>query len=269
MVVPCYIGFKRYGEEMQFVEMILNENERVVARPGTIMYKDGKIGMATLIGAGSGTDEGFFIGEGLSMIMFSNLACDKASIAFSASYPGSIVSIDLAEYGGSLICQKNAFLCAAKVSSFKVYMQEQMGESYSEDKEDIMLRLEGNGVIFLHAAGTGIKKNLQAGHSLELETGCLVAMTTGITIVFACKNNHPGISAGSGVLATLKVPALFGYSPFPLVWQMRFVRQPAAETRANQRHSTIRLDGMSELAHLLTGSNMKKRCNSVMGHMTF
>ncbi len=208
MAVPCYIGFKRHGEEMQFVEIILNENERVMAKPGTIMYKDGQISMKTLIGAESGADEGFFIGEGLSMIMFSNLACDNASIAFSASYPGSIVSIDLAEYGGGLICQKNAFLCAAKVSSFKAYLQEQMGEGYSEDKEDIMLRLEGNEVIFLHAAGIAIKKNLQAGHSLELETGYLVAMTTGIDYrVRHAKNNHPEISGESGVaLATLKGP---------------------------------------------------------------
>lgn len=253
MVVPCYIGFKRYGEEMQFVEMILNENERVVARPGTIMYKDGKIGMATLIGAGSGTDEGFFIGEGLSMIMFSNLACDKASIAFSASYPGSIIAIDLAEYGGSLICQKNAFLCAAKVSSFKVYQQKQMGESYSEDKEDIMLRLEGNGVIFLHAAGTGIKKNLQAGHSLELETGCLVAMTTGIDYrVRHAKNNHPGISAGSGVaLATLKGPGSVWVQSISFSKMADEICKAACGGNKEQTKDIHNpFDGMSELAHL-------------------
>ncbi len=266
MAVPCEVCFKRYGEEMQFVEMILNKNERVVAKPGTIMYKDGQIGMETLFGAGSeksyqkdsrdhlrGTVESFFIGEGLSMIMFTNPACEKASIAFSASYPGRIIPIDLAEYGGCLNCQKDTFLCAAKVSSFKAYLLKKTGESYSEDKDDIMLSLEGNGVIFLHAAGTGIKKNLQAGQSLELETSCLVAMTSGIAYSFRlAKNNHPGIYGGSGLaLATLKGPGSIWLQSISFSRMADRISKAACGGNKEQTKGIHNpFEGISELAHL-------------------
>lgn len=266
MAVPCEVCFKRYGEEMQFVEMILNKNERVVAKPGTIMYKDGQIGMETLFGAGSeksyqkdsrdhlrGTVESFFIGEGLSMILFTNPACEKASIAFSAAYPGRIVPIDLAEYGGCLNCQKDAFLCAAKISLFKAYLQKQMGESDFEGKDDIMLRLEGNGIIFLHAAGTGIKKNLQAGQSLELETSCLIAMTTGIDYrVRFAENNHSGISEGSGLaLATLKGPGSVWVQSISFSRMADRICKAACGGNKEQTKGIHNpFEGISELAHL-------------------
>lgn len=215
------IDYKLYGDDMQFVEIELDGSESVLAEAGAMMYMDDKIGMETIFGDGSNKSHGkgfmgkligagkrAITGEGLFMTLFTNNAGGKAHVAFAAPYPGKIISADLADYNGCLICQKDAFLCAAKGISIDIHIQKKIGVGFFGGEGFIMQKIEGDGMAFLHAGGTIIKKELQTGETLKLDTGCLVAMTSDIhyDVQFA-GDIKTGIFGGEGLfLATLKGP---------------------------------------------------------------
>ena len=119
------IDYKIHGEEMQYVEIELDPQEGVVAESGSFMMMNDGIQMETIFGDGSNQNEGILgklfsagkrllTGESLFMTVFSNSSIGKKSVSFAAPYPGQIFPIDLSEMGGKFICQKDAFLCAAK-----------------------------------------------------------------------------------------------------------------------------------------------------------
>ncbi|WP_027400013.1 TIGR00266 family protein [Anaerovorax odorimutans] len=215
------IDFILYGDDMQFVEIELDRGESVLAEAGAMMYMDEKIVMETIFGDGSeknqskgimekliGAGKRAITGEGIFMTMFSNIKEGKARVAFAAPYPGKIISADLSEFGGKLICQKDAFLCAAKGISIDIHFQKKIGVGFFGGEGFIMQKLEGNGMAFLHAGGTIIKKDLQQGEVLRIDTGCLVAMTSDVDydVQFA-GDIKSGLFGGEGLfLATLKGP---------------------------------------------------------------
>ncbi|MBF4693714.1 TIGR00266 family protein [Fusibacter ferrireducens] len=219
-----------YGDDMQFVEIELNRSEGVLAEAGAMMYMDDKVQMETIFGDGSnkGHGKGFMgkligagkravTGEGIFMTLFTNRGESKAHVAFAAPYPGKIISANLADYNGCLICQKDAFLCAAKGISIDIHIQKKIGVGFFGGEGFIMQKIEGDGMAFLHAGGTIIKKELQAGEILKLDTGCLVAMTSGINydVQFA-GDIKTGIFGGEGLfLATLQGPGLVWLQSLP------------------------------------------------------
>lgn len=213
------IDFKLYGDDMQFVEIELDGGESVLAEAGAMMFMDEKIGMETIFGDGSGKDKGkglmgklmgagkrVITGEGLFMTVFTNNAKEKACVSFSAPYPGKIIPVDLSEFGGCLICQKDAFLCAAKGISIDIHMQKKIGAGFFGGEGFIMQKLEGDGMAFMHAGGTIIKKDLKEGEKIKIDTGCLVAMTSDVDydVQFA-GDIKSGLFGGEGLfLATLQ-----------------------------------------------------------------
>lgn len=215
------IDYKLYGDDMQFVEIELDSGESVLAEAGAMMYMDEKIGMETIFGDGSGKSHGkglmgklmgagkrMITGEGLFMTLFSNTQGGKAYVAFAAPYSGKIITADLSQFGGTIICQKDAFLCAAKGVSIDIHLQKKIGAGFFGGEGFIMQKLEGDGMAFLHAGGTIIKKDLQPGEILKLDTGCLVAMTSSVDydVQFA-GDIKSGLFGGEGLfLATLRGP---------------------------------------------------------------
>ena len=192
MINAHEVDYKLYGDDMQFVEIELDGGETVLAEAGAMMYMDEKIKMETIFGDGSGKDKGkglmgklmgagkrLVTGEGLFMTTFTNAGSGKSHVAFGAPYPGSIITVDLNDMDGTIICQKDAFLCAAKGVSVGIHLQKKMSGFFGGEGF-IMQRLDGDGLAFLHAGGTIIKKKLTQGQKLRIDTGCLVAMTTGI-----------------------------------------------------------------------------------------
>jgi len=186
------IEFKLYGDDMQFVEIELDEGESALAEAGAMMYMDEKIGMETIFGDGSGKSQGkglmgkllgagkrVITGEGLFMTVFSNVRSGKAKVAFAAPYPGKIVPFQLSEFDNKIICQKDAFLCAAKGVAIDIHFQKKMSGFFGGEGF-IMQKLEGDGLAFLHAGGTIIRKDLSLGETLRIDTGCLVAMSSTI-----------------------------------------------------------------------------------------
>lgn len=216
------IDFEIYGDDMQLVEIELDPGESVIAEAGAMNYMDACIGMETIFGDGSGADEGkgfgskllnagkrALTGEGLFMTVFTNNdRTKKAKVAFASSYPGKIIPVDLDSFDRTLICQKSAFLCAAKGVNIDLHFQKKLGAGFFGGEGFIMQRLTGDGVVFLNAGGTIVKKTLAPGEMLKLDTGCLVAMSETINYDVAFQNDiKSGLFGGEGLfLATLTGP---------------------------------------------------------------
>ncbi len=213
------IEYQIHGEEMQYVEIELDPQEGVVAESGSFMMMHDGITMETIFGDGSKQDEGILgklfsagkrllTGESLFMTVFFNVGSGKKKVSFAAPYPGQIFPIDLTEMGGKFICQKDAFLCAAKGVSVGIEFSKKLGRGLFGGEGFIMQKLEGDGLAFVHAGGNMSKKVLQAGEVLKVDTGCVVGFTKDVNydieFVGGIKNT---VFGGEGLFfATLKGP---------------------------------------------------------------
>lgn len=182
------IDYKIIGDDMQCVEIELDPQETVVAEAGSLMMKDAEIVMQTIFGDGSGQETGFFgkvlsagkrllTGESLFLTAYTHMGQGKKQVTFAAPYPGKVVAFDLSQYQGKVVCQKDAFLCAAKGVAVGIEFQKKIGTGLFGGEGFIMQKLEGDGLAFIHAGGTIIEKNLLPGEKLHVDTGCLVALT--------------------------------------------------------------------------------------------
>jgi len=186
------VDFEIKGSEMQFVELELDPGEAAVGEAGSMMFMDASIAMDTVFGDGSqnqaggifgkllGAGKRLVTGESLFTTVYTNHGSDKARVAFAAPYPGKIVPMDLRQLGGSLICQKDAFLCAARGVSLGIFFQRKLGVGFFGGEGFIMQKLDGNGLAFVHAGGTVVKRELSAGQTLLIDTGCIVALTPSV-----------------------------------------------------------------------------------------
>ena len=186
------VDYRIFGEEMQCVEIELDPQETVIAEAGSFMYMDDNIEMETIFGDGSGKDSGgmfgklmsagkrLLTGESLFMTAFSNMGPGKQNVAFAAPYAGKIVPMDLQKLEGKIVCQKDAFLCAAKGVQVGIEFQRKLGTGLFGGEGFIMQKLEGDGLAFVHAGGYILERELGVGETLRVDTGCIVAFTRGI-----------------------------------------------------------------------------------------
>ena len=259
------IEFKLYGDDMQFVEIELDGGESVLAEAGAMMYKDETVGMETIFGDGSDKNQGkglmgklmgagkrVITGEGLFMTVFTNKAAGKAHVAFSAPYPGKIIPVYLREFGGCLICQKDAFLCAEKGVSIDIALQKKLGVGFFGGEGFIMQKLEGDGLIFMHAGGTIIKKDLQPGQVMQIDTGCLVAMTASVNydVQFA-GDIKSGLFGGEGLfLATLRGPGSVWLQSLPFSRMADKIYSAAGGNKGEKKGFNNPLEELSGLTNL-------------------
>lgn len=222
------IDYKLYGDDMQFVEIELDPEETVIAEAGSLMMMDDNIRMETIFGDGSGSQSGFMdkligagkrvlTGESLFMTTFTNDGTGKKHVSFASPYPGKIIPVDLQATGGKLICQKDAFLAAAKGVSVGIEFQRKLGTGFFGGEGFIMQKLTGGGMAFIHAGGTIHKRELAAGETLRVDTGCLVAMTGGIgyDIQFV-RGIKTALFGGEGLFfATLRGPGTVWVQSLP------------------------------------------------------
>lgn len=186
------IDYKIYGEELQFVEIELDPQETAIAESGAMMMMEDGIQMQTIFGDGSVQQTGGFLGklvsagkrlltgESLFMTAFTNAVQGKKKVSFAAPYTGKIIPLDLQELGGTIIAQKDAFLCAAKGVSVGIHFQRKLGTGLFGGEGFIMEKLEGDGMAFLHAGGFIVERVLQPGEVLKIDTGCVVAYTPNV-----------------------------------------------------------------------------------------
>lgn len=183
------IDFEIKGQELQFVEIELDPGESAVAEAGAMVWKDASVGMTTVFGDGSGAQGGGFMGallgagkrlitgESLFTTVFTHNGRGKARVAFSAPVPGAIIPIKLSDVGGRLICQKDAFLAAAKGVSLGIAFQRKVMTGLFGGEGFIMQKLEGDGWVFVQFGGMVIERELRAGEQLHVDTGCVAAFT--------------------------------------------------------------------------------------------
>jgi uncharacterized protein (TIGR00266 family) len=185
------VDYEIKGSEMQFVEVELDPGEAAVGEAGSMMFMDAGIGMDTVFGDGSQSQGGIFgkllgagkrliTGESLFTTVYTNQGSTKLRVGFAAPYPGKILPMDLKELGGMLICQKDSFLCAAKGVSLGIYFQQKISTGFFGGEGFIMQKLEGDGLAFVHAGGTVVRRELKPGQTLFVDTGCLVALTPNV-----------------------------------------------------------------------------------------
>ncbi len=223
------IDYKIFGEEMQYVEIELDPNETVIAEPGSMLMMDDSITMETIFGDGSNQDKGIFgkilsagkrvlTGEKLFMTAFTHTGYDKAQVSFASPYPGKIIPLELDKLEGKIVCQKDAFLCAAKGVSVGIEFSKKLGRGFFGGEGFIMQKLEGDGLAFMHAGGYIVEKYLEPGEVLRVDTGCLVAFTRDvhydIEFVGGIKNTLFG---GEGLFfATLQGPGKVWIQTLPI-----------------------------------------------------
>ncbi|MBQ0935060.1 TIGR00266 family protein [Ideonella paludis] len=185
------VDYEIKGSEMQFVEVELDPGEAAVGEAGSLMYMESGIGMDTVFGDGAQQSGGFFgkllgagkrliTGESLFTTVYTNNGSGKQKVAFAAPYPGKIIPMELSKMGGMLICQKDAFLCAARGVSLGIYFQQKLSVGFFGGEGFIMQKLEGDGLAFVHAGGTVMRRELKPGETLLVDTGCVVAFTPNV-----------------------------------------------------------------------------------------
>ena len=186
------IDYELFGEDMQYVEITLDPGEACIAEAGAFMYMEPGIQMQTIFGDGSAQDQQgglmgklfsagkrVLTGESLFTTVFSNGApAGRQKVAFAAPYPGKIIPMDLRQHGGRILCEKDAFLCAARGISVGIALNRKLGAGLFGGEGFILQKLEGDGFVFLHSGGTILSRELAAGETLRVDTGCLVAFET-------------------------------------------------------------------------------------------
>ena len=184
------IDYEIHGDDMQMVEVELDPQETVIAEAGAMNWMEKGIAFEAKMGDGSEPNKGFFgkvldvgkralTGESIFMTHFTNEGHSRAKAAFAAPYPGKIIPVDLPEVGGEIMCQKDAFLCAALGTKVDIAFSRKLGAGFFGGEGFILQRLSGDGKAFIHAGGTVVKKELN-NEELRIDTGCIVAFSSGI-----------------------------------------------------------------------------------------
>jgi len=259
------IDYHIYGEEMQYVEIELDPQEIVIAEAGSFMMMDNGIQMETIFGDGSQQQTGLFgkllsagkrvlTGESLFMTAFINQNYNKSKVSFASPYPGKIIPIDLRQFRGKFICQKNAFLCAAKGVAVGIEFSKKLGTGLFGGEGFIMQKLEGDGMAFVHSGGTLAKKELQPGEILKVDTGCIVGFTQDvdydIEFIRGIKNSLFG---GEGLFyATLRGPGTVYIQSLPFSRLADRIIASAPRAGGSSREEGSLLGG---LGNLLDGDN--------------
>ncbi|QBG47915.1 TIGR00266 family protein [Verrucomicrobia bacterium S94] len=214
--MKCHeVDYTIIGDDLQTVEVELDPGETVVAEAGAMNWMDDGITFEARMGDGSQANEGLMgklfsvgkralTGESLFMTHFTNQGSGKRSVTFGAPYPGKIVPLDMAQCGGEMLCQKDAFLCAAKGTSIGIAFTKKFGAGFFGGEGFILQRIQGDGMAFLHAGGTIVKKELNNG-VIKVDTGCIVGFTPGIDYSIEGVGLKSAFFGGEGLfLATLR-----------------------------------------------------------------
>ena len=254
------VDYEIIGDDMQFVRIILDPGEAVVAEAGGMMYLEDGIQMDTIFGDGSAQNQDLMgklmsagkrllTGESLFMTVFHNEAKERRTAAFAAPYPGKIRALHLAELGGELIAQKDSFLAAAKGVSIGIAFQKRFGVGLFGGEGFIMQRLTGDGWVFVNAGGTVEERTLKPGEMLRVDTGCLVAIQPSVTydIQFVGKLKS-ALFGGEGLFfATLKGPGQVWLQSLPFSRLASRIYAAAPQTGGRRREEGSLLGGLGNL----------------------
>jgi uncharacterized protein (TIGR00266 family) len=261
------IDYRIEGEDIQFVEVELDPGESVVAEAGALMYMTAGIQMQTIFGDGSaqqgkgimgallGAGRRVLTGESLFMTVFTAQGGRREKVAFAAPFPGRILPMDLPTLGGELICQKDSFLCAAKGVSISIAFQKKIGVGLFGGEGFIMQRLQGDGLLFVHAGGMLTQMQLGPGETLRVDTGCLVALQPSVSYdVQFVGSVKTAIFGGEGIFfATLTGPGHVWLQSLPFSRLADRIYKAAPQTGGSRKGEGSVLDAVGGLGNLIDG----------------
>ncbi len=223
------IDYRIVGEEMQYVEIELDPQETAIGESGSFLMMDEGVEMHSIFGNATGEEQSFFdkimsagkrliTGESLFITAFTNTGAGKQKVSFAAPYPGKIIALDLSAYGGKVICQKDAFLCAARGVTIGIEFQQKLGVGMFGGEGFIMQKLEGDGFAFMHAGGHVFERDLAVGEMVRIDTGCIVGYTQQVQFdIEFVKGIRNIIFGGEGVFfATLRGPGKIWIQTLPV-----------------------------------------------------
>jgi uncharacterized protein (TIGR00266 family) len=261
MATAHEVDFRIIGSDMQFVEVELDPGESALAEAGSMMYMTPGIEMETIFGDGSGAQRSgvmgallgagkrLITGESLFMTVFTNQGSGKQQVAFAAPYPGKILSIDLKQLGGELICQKDSFLCAARGVSIGIAFQQRIGVGLFGGEGFIMQRLTGDGLSLEHAGGTVHPLELRDGETLRVDTGCLVALQPSVRYEIEYVGKiKTALFGGEGLFfATLTGPGRVWLQSLPFSRMADRIYKAAPSAGGSRREGGSILGGLGDL----------------------
>jgi uncharacterized protein (TIGR00266 family) len=262
------LDYEIFGHEMQYVEITLDPGEVAVSEAGAMMYMSPRVRMQTLLGdpSAKGASGGFLdklmtagkrvlTGESLFMTTYTNESTTRETMAFAAPYPGKLIPMHLDELGGELICQKDSLLVAARGIQIGIAFQKNILTGLFGGEGFIMQRLTGDGLAILHAGGTLMHRRLQAGETLRIDTGCIVALVPSVAYDVQTVGGIKNIFGGEGLfLATLTGPGDIWLQSLPF---SRLAGRMLANVRGKfgSKGEGSLLDGGGLLGSLLMGDN--------------
>lgn len=254
------VDYEIFGDDMQYVEVELDPGEAALGEAGGMMYMDDGVEMETIFGDGSrpsggildalvGAGKRLLTGESMFMTVFLNRGQGKKRVAFAAPYPGKIIPVHLAQMGGELIAQKDAFLCAAKGVSLGIAFQKRLGVGFFGGEGFIMERLQGDGWCFLNAGGTIKERVLAAGEVVRVDTGCIVGFTPQVDYDIEMVRGVKSILFGGEGLffATLRGPGKVWLQSLPLSRMAQRIYAAAPQGGGRQREEGSILGGLGRI----------------------
>lgn len=258
------IDFELIGDDMQVVTIELDPQETVIAEAGAMNWMDDGITFEAKMGDGSQPEQGLFgklldvgkrvlTGESIFMTHFTNNGYGKKQVAFAAPYPGKIIPVHLSQIGGQILCQKDAFLCAAKGTHISIAFTKKLGAGFFGGEGFILQKIEGDGLAFMHAGGTVVKKELK-GETLRIDTGCLVAFSPQLDYDIERAGNLKSMFfGGEGLfLATLRGTGTVYLQSLPFSRLADRIIMSAPKAGGNQRGEGGLLGG---LGRMMDGDN--------------
>jgi uncharacterized protein (TIGR00266 family) len=258
--MKCHeLDYKIIGDDMQIVEVELDPGETVIAEAGAMNYMDNGITFEAKMGDGSKPDSGIFgklldagkrvlTGESIFMTHFSNTDRSKRRVAFAAPYPGKIIPVDMSKIGQELLCQKDAFLCAALGTEVSIAFTKRLGTGFFGGEGFILQRLKGDGMVFIHVGGTVVAKELK-NDTISVDTGCLAAFTPGIDYSIERAGNLKSMFfAGEGLfLATLRGTGVAYLQSLPFSRMADRILQHAPRAGGSRKGEGSILGGLGDL----------------------
>jgi uncharacterized protein (TIGR00266 family) len=258
------IDYRIYGDDLQAVEITLDPNETVIAEAGAMNWLEDGIAFETRMGDGSQPNQGMMskllnvgkrllTGESIFMTHFTNHGTGRSNVAFAAPYPGKIIPVDLTQVGGRIICQKDSFLCAAFGTEVTIAFNKRLGAGFFGGEGFILQQLRGDGLAFVHAGGTVVRKELR-GETLRVDTGCIVGFAGNIDYDIERAGNLKSMFfGGEGLfLATLRGTGTVWLQslPFSRLADRILAHAPSAGGRGREEGSVL-----GGLGRMLDGDN--------------
>ncbi len=241
------VEFIIHGDDMQFVEMLLDPGEVAIGEAGAMMYMEQGIQMETKMSDGGENSKGVFgkvmgaakrsmAGEKMFMTFYTNNGHGKLNVAFAAPYPGEIIPIDLNQLGGMIYCQKEGYLCGTSGVNISLGFTKRIGAGMFGGEGYILQKLSGTGLAFIHAGGSVIEKDLSAGQTLYVDTGSVVGFQGSVTFDVKMVQGVANMMFGGEdlFLSTLTGPGKVWIQSMPYFRLVSNIKQTMLDTRTRK-----------------------------------